>query len=245
MENCNKVVLSLSGGLDSTCLLLYWLSKGYEVRAFSFKYGQKHEVELKKVKKNIKLLQSMGLPVEYQILNLEDIFSDSVSTLHKTGDAIPHGHYDEATMASTVVVQRNVIFSAIIFAKALNWAKREKCNVLISMGIHSGDHFIYKDCRPESQQMARELYKISNDDSELVDYEAPFVNIDKSEVLKKGIDAMKDLGFNMRKIKQVLRNTHTCYDPDQDGRSCGKCGSCTERLEAFEKNHMKDPIRYQ
>ena len=639
MENCNKVILSLSGGLDSTCLMMYWLSKGYHVRAISFKYGQKHDIELKKVKKNIKILQSIGLPIEYQVLNLEDVFSDSASSLHKGGEKIPYGHYASENMKSTVVENRNVIFSSIIYGKALSWANKTQDNVVISQGLHSGDHCftrdtkiltteglktaeelkvgdkvysfneetlkteidecvdiikkgsnntiyniqttsgkirltsehkvfiiefgdmtpngmyknithklvkdlkvgdvmitpnklpdnnyikeddlkidvkpiieniltnnkiyenyhlvdnndeisilstngkkiskynrymdaksllnimawyitegwssdefiknpsasrflssfsqsfyknlenneniyddlnnlnipisvtkkygkednlihemtyqfnsimsvlmrscgskssnkcipnwikefllqhpsyindfictmiegdghydcisgiysytsksfdliqdlselirklnmyikitykneiyiiyfgsknrkvglvrfgdaamtkitnieiedkledvydisilknhnffagdlgnilisnsIYPDCRPESQQMARELYKISNWGSERVDFIAPFVNIDKAQVLSEGIKAMETLGFTKSMIKKVLRNTHTCYDPDQDGRSCGKCGSCTERLEAFEKNHMKDPIRYQ
>ena len=75
-----KAIISLSGGLDSTCLLMYLLSNDYEVKAYSFDYGQKHDVELKKVKKNIKFLQSKGLPVTHQIINLKDVFSDSAST---------------------------------------------------------------------------------------------------------------------------------------------------------------------
>ena len=81
-EATKRAVISLSGGLDSTCLLLKLLADGYEVRAYSFDYGQKHEVELKKVKKNIKFLQSTGLPLTHQIINLRDVFSDSMSSLH-------------------------------------------------------------------------------------------------------------------------------------------------------------------
>ena len=78
----NKAVISLSGGLDSTMLLMYLLEQGVEVRAYSFYYGQKHRIELKKVKKNIKFLQEKGYPVTHQIINLEDCFSDSASSLH-------------------------------------------------------------------------------------------------------------------------------------------------------------------
>ena len=78
----NKAVISLSGGLDSTMLLMYLLEQGVEVRAYSFYYGQKHSIELKKVKKNIKFLQEKGYPVTHQIINLEDCFSDSASSLH-------------------------------------------------------------------------------------------------------------------------------------------------------------------
>ena len=240
-----KAIISLSGGLDSTCLLMYLLSNDYEVKAYSFDYGQKHKIELKKVKKNIKFLQRKGLPVTHQIINLKDVFSDSASTLHQGGAAIPHGHYADENMKSTVVENRNIIFSAIIYGKALSWANKTQDDVVITQGIHSGDHDIYPDCRPESQEMARELYKISNWNSDKVDFIAPFINIDKSEVLKEGLDAMKKFEFSKSDIKKVLRNTHTCYDPDEKGRSCRKCGACTERLDAFESVGMEDPIPYQ
>ena len=245
MENCNKVCISLSGGLDSTCLLMHYLAKGFSVKAFSFDYGQKHDIELKKVKKNINFLQEKGFPVDYQCINLRDCFSDSASSLSKNSDeAIPEGDYRDDSMKSTVVENRNIIFSSIIYGKALSWANKTKENVYITQGIHAGDHSIYPDCRPESQQMARELYKISNWGSERVDFIAPFVNIDKGEVLREGILAMRSMGFSEDQIKEVLRNTHTCYDPNDKGESCGQCGSCTERIEAFVKNGMVDPVSY-
>ena len=239
-----KAVISLSGGLDSTCLLLELLSQGYEVRAYGFDYGQKHSIELEKVKKNIKFLQDLGYKVTHQIINLRDCFSDSASSLHQGGEAIPEGDYRDETMKSTVVENRNVIFSAIIYGKALGWANKTQDNVLISLGIHGGDHAIYPDCRPESQEMAKELFRISNWGSERVDYEAPFVNISKSEVLKRGLEAMSKLGFSEKDRDYVLGNTHSCYNPDSEGRSCGKCGTCVERLEAFEQNGLKDPAEY-
>ena len=110
-------------------------------------------------------------------------------------------------------------------------------NVLISNSI-------YPDCRPESQEMARELYKISNWGSERVDFIAPFINIHKGAVLRGGLDAMKKLEFTWAEINKVLRNTHTCYDPNDKGESCGLCGSCTERIEAFAFNLMEDPAKY-
>lgn len=240
-----KAIISLSGGLDSTCLLMYLLSNDYEVRAYSFDYGQKHDIELKKVKKNIKFLQSKGIPVTHQVINLRDVFSDSASTLHQGGDSIPHGHYADENMKSTVVENRNVIFSAIIYGKALSWANKANDYVVITQGIHSGDHAIYPDCTEESRAAAEHLYKISNWNSEKVDFIAPFVNINKTGVLSAGIKAMTNMGFTKADIKKVLKNTHTCYDPDEKGRSCGKCGSCTERLEAFNLVGMKDPVEYQ
>lgn len=245
MENCNKVCISLSGGLDSTMLLMYYLSKGFEVRSYSFDYGQKHDIELKKVKDNIKFLQEKGLPVSHQVINLRDAFSDSASSLYgANNEKIPEGDYKDENMKSTVVENRNVIFSSIIYGKALGWANKTQSNVLISLGIHAGDHTIYPDTTPESQSMARELFRISNWGSERVDYEAPFVNLHKDELLTTGVGAMRLMGFQDSDIETVLTNTHSCYTPDSEGRSCGKCGTCVERLEAFEKAHMMDPIPY-
>ena len=240
-----KVVLSLSGGLDSTMLLMYYLAQGAEVHAYSFSYGQKHSIELKKVKNNIKYLNKLGYKVRHQMIDLKDVFSDSASSLHEGGEAIPEGHYAGENMKSTVVENRNVIFSSIIYGKALSWANKSGDNVIISLGIHAGDHTIYPDCTPESQQAAEHLFKISNWNSEKVSYEAPFVNIDKGEVLACGVMSMQTMKLTKAQQKHILANTHTCYNPDEKGRSCGKCGSCTERLEAFEHCHLKDPIKYQ
>lgn len=242
--DANHVVISLSGGLDSTCLMMAMLATGKTVHAVSFKYGQKHAIELKKVQKNIRFLQKLGLPVDHRIVDLTSAFSESASSLHQGGDAIPEGNYADENMKSTVVENRNVIFSSIIYGMALGIANRLQENVLITQGVHAGDHTIYPDCRPESIEAAQHLYKISNWGSERVEFVAPFVNLDKAQVLQAGVDAMKQLGFNKPKIKKVLTNTHTCYNPDSEGRSCGKCGSCTERLEAFEKVGMEDPVPY-
>jgi 7-cyano-7-deazaguanine synthase len=241
----NQVVLSLSGGLDSTCLLMYYLAQGKTVHAVSFRYGQKHAIELKKVQKNIKFLQKLSLPVDHQIVDLTSAFAMSASTLKADGGAIPEGNYADENMKSTVVENRNITFSSIVYGIALGIANRSGENIIISQGVHAGDHTIYPDCRPESVEMARELYRISNWGSERVDFETPFVNIHKGQVLQAGIDAMKKLGFNKPKIKKVLANTHTCYNPNEAGEACGKCGSCTERLEAFGFVGMEDPAPYQ
>jgi len=111
---------------------------------------------------------------------------------------------------------------------------------------------IYPDCRPESQAMAKELFRISNWGSEKIDYIAPFEYIDKGKVLEAGLESMEVLGFTHAEMKKVLKNTHTCYNPNEKGESCGRCGSCDERRGAFKevctKNRWKwlkkDPIPY-
>lgn len=236
-----KAVISMSGGLDSTCLAMKLLNEGYEVKAYAFDYGQKHSIELEKLKNNIELLHKF--PITLQIINLKDVFNDSCSSLNGVGE-IPQADYDEESMKSTVVENRNVIFSSIIYGKALSWANKTGEDVIITLGIHGGDHALYPDTTEESFQAAAHLFKISNWGSERVTYNAPFVNINKAGVLKEGLDSMEKMGLTDLEINEILKNTHSCYDP-VDGKSCGKCGTCKERLEAFESNLLKDPIQYR
>lgn len=262
-----QAVVSFSGGMDSTCLVLYLLAQGYRVSTYSFDYGQAHLVELQRACSNVEYLHDkLELPVYHQIINLRDAFSGDPSTLVQHTKS-PEGDYREESMKATVVNNRNVIFSAVLFAKALSLAKRtledlkynagtdpqqqvseqelrEQAMVQIAMGVHAGDHAIYPDCKPESVNMARELYRISNWDSELVDYMAPFVNCSKGTVLKLGIQAMNDLGLSPIEQNHILAHTISCYNATPDGRSCGKCGTCTERLEAFKENGLEDPAPY-
>jgi len=245
-DNFSKAVISLSGGLDSTCLLLHLLAKGCEIRAYSFQYGQRHQIELTKVQNNIAFLQSKGYNITHEIIDVTSIFAGNTSSLiSSTGTEIPEGNYDEDNMRSTVVPLRNVIFSSIIYSKAINWAVQSQDNVVITLGIHAGDHIVYPDCRPESHDACKRAFEISDWNSNHVDYIAPFEMIDKAEVLESGLNAMRRMGLTDAEQTQILTNTHTCYNPNEAGESCGKCGSCHERLEAFAKNGITDPITYQ
>ena len=235
-------VLSLSGGMDSTSLLLHLLNNGYEVRAISFNYGQRHQIELMRLQKNLSYLEESGYPVRWDVVDLISAFSDSTSSLVASSNIeIPEGHYEDITMKSTVVENRNPIFSAIIYSKALAWANKEKCKVLISLGIHAGDHEIYPDCRQESRDALAHAFKISNWGSENVDYYTPYLDIDKVGILKDLQVSCINLNLS---FNEILRNTNTCYSPNEKGEACGKCGSCQERLEAFEKLNIKDPVSY-
>lgn len=240
----NKSIISLSGGLDSTMLLLHLLSQGKEVKTYSFDYGQKHTIELQKVRDNIKYLNDMGYHIEHQIINLRDCFSDSASSLHQNGGEIPKGDYNIENQISTVIENRNIIFSSIIYGKALSWSKKTGDKVEIALGIHAGDHSVYPDTTQESFEAAKHCFEVSNWGSENVNYIAPFVNNTKDEVLMNGLHAMISMKFNEEDIDYILKHTHSCYDPGKNGESCGLCGTCKERLEAFEKCGIKDPIEY-
>lgn len=240
----NKAVISMSGGLDSTMLAMTLLDEGKEVHAYAFDYGQRHNIELEKLKTNMEFLRSKKLPITLQIINLKDVFNESVSSLHGTDKDIPTGDYGEENMKSTVVENRNVIFATIIYGKALSWSKKTDDNVEITLGIHGGDHCLYKDTTPESRDAVAEACRVSNWGSEKISYDAPFVNIPKSEVLKRGLIAMKNMKFTPEDVEKVLKNTHSCYSPDERGRSCGKCGTCKERLESFKVLGLEDPVEY-
>lgn len=239
-----KAVLAISGGMDSTSLLLHLLREGYEIRCYSFDYGQRHVLELQRLQKNIDYLQYLyKLPVTWSIIDLKSVFSDSISSLlPQSGTEVPEGHYEDETMKKTVIENRNGIFSSIIYGKALSWSNQTGDDVIISLGIHAGDHHIYKDCRPESRDAFALAFKISNDNSEKIDYYTPYLGIDKFGILQdcgKSCDLL-NLNFNI-----ILLNTNTCYNPNSKNKACGKCGSCQERLEAFQKLGIVDPVMYQ
>lgn len=236
-------VLSISGGLDSTCLLLKLLSEGYTVRCYSFNYGQKHIIEQEKLRNNLSFLINKGFDIQLQVIDLRDCFSDSQSSLHQGGEAIPEGHYQDENMKSTVVENRNVIFSAIVYGKALSLAKKYDTNVEIFLGIHKGDSTCYPDCTEESRFACENAFKISNWDSDKISYQAPFVNLDKIDVLKEGIYAMDFLNFSKREQVDIINNTWSCYKgPDKDGNPCNRCGTCCERNLALYCNGLESLI---
>lgn len=233
-------VLSISGGLDSTCLLLKLLVEGYSVMCYTFDYGQKHIIERQKLQSNIEFLQEKGfLNIQLQGIDLRDVFSGSQSSLHQGGEEIPEGHYANENMKSTVVENRNVIFSSIIYGKALALSKKYDTSVEIYLGIHAGDHAIYPDCTVESRKACEHAFAISNWGSDQISYKAPFENLTKIEVLGKGIFAMKLLGFTEEERDFVIGNTWSCYKgPDVNGNPCNKCGTCQERNMALYCNGL-------
>ena len=233
--------MSLSGGMDSTSVLIRLINEGYKIDCLSFNYGQKHVVEIEKAIENIAYLGEKGYQIKHQIIDLTSGMSIFHSSLTNEEIIIPEGHYEETQMKSTVVPNRNAIFSSIIYGYALSIVAKEDINVKIALGVHSGDHAIYPDCRPEFYQSLETSFRLGNWDSEKVDFYLPYVNGDKVTILNDAMKSCQELGID---FDTIFSNTITSYNPDNEGRSSGKSGSDIERILAFHKIGRRDPIEY-
>lgn len=218
-----KVLVSLSGGMDSATLVGKALAEGHTVSVIHFQYGSKHNRMERKA--------AMSLLQHYKIGAIASVdlsrsgLTDSIrSHLLTNGGSIPEGHYQDETMKQTVVPGRNLIFASMAAAVAESQGIDQ-----IWLGIHTGDHAIYPDCRPEFLRGLQDTVKASTEGRVAV--EAPFLDLDKHRILEIGYE-----------IRVPYDKTWTCYNPYPI--SCGKCGSCQERIEGFRKLGKVDPLRY-
>lgn len=236
-----RAVMALSGGMDSTGLLMRLLSDGYKVSCISYEYGQKHNVELTRACANIKYLEENGFEVEHRIVDLSSAMSIFHSALTSDDIEIPEGHYEEEQMKATVVPNRNAIFASIVYGYALSIALKENTDVVIALGVHSGDHAIYPDCRPEFYDSLGEAFAIGNWDSEKVSFHLPYIDGDKETILRDSLLSCKKLKLD---FDIVFANTNTSYNPDDKGRSSGTSGADVERILAFHAIGRRDPVEY-
>ena len=250
MEKIKQCVLSLSGGLDSSTLLLHLLEKGYQCVALSFDYGQKHKVELERATELVEYINNT-LPVrgtgwgssfvKHQIITLDGLSQLLNSNLVEGGDEVPEGHYENENMKDTVVPNRNKIFSSIIQAVALSIANEKNCEVDIALGIHAGDHAIYPDCRQEFRDADYNAFLEGNWVEYEVKYYTPYLETDKFGILEDGLECCNQLGLN---FDEVYKRTNTSYKPYPNGDSDYKSASSVERIEAFIDLGRPDPISY-
>jgi 7-cyano-7-deazaguanine synthase len=258
-----QAVLSLSGGMDSSTLLLHLLANGYEVTALSFDYGQKHKVELERAKSLVGYINDKMFFtktdnfVRHQVIKIDGITKLLNSALVEGGWDVPEGHYEQDNMKDTVVPNRNKIFASLIQAVALSIATKtitDDCavgqEVVIAMGIHAGDHAIYPDCRQEFRDADFEAFKIGNWDSHLVSHYTPYLELNKFDILKDGEECCEALGLD---FNEVYKRTNTSYKPisfatnastELDWYSDYKSAASVERIEAFIKLGRPDPVAY-
>jgi len=251
-----QAVLSLSGGMDSSTVLLRLLADGYEVTALSFDYGQKHRVELERAQALVNYINKERLSptpkgaieaypkVKYGTIKLDGLAPMLNSALVEGGDEVPEGHYEQENMKETVVPNRNKIFSSIIQAVALSIANEKNTEVHIAMGIHAGDHAIYPDCRQEFRDADYTAFTEGNWDADRVSYITPYLNGDKYDILVDGTKCCDELGLQ---FGSVYENTNTSYKPiniNGTWYSDYKSASSVERVEAFLKLGRPDPVQY-
>jgi len=249
-----KAVLSLSGGMDSSSLLLHLLANGYEVTALGFNYGQKHKVELERATSLVEYLKSKNQPVNFQVIKLDGLSQLLNSALVTGGADVPEGHYEQDNMKETVVPNRNKIFASLIQAVALSIATTGgKQEVAIAMGIHAGDHAIYPDCRQEFRDVDFEAFRVGNWDSELLYHYTPYLELNKFTILEDGQRSCDILGLE---FNEVYKRTNTSYKPifikhswsdiitNGTWYSDYKSAASVERIEAFIKLGRPDPVAY-
>jgi 7-cyano-7-deazaguanine synthase len=257
------VVVSLSGGMDSSTLLLRCLKEYDTVTALSFDYGQKHRVELERAQSLVDYInywenkivedgdKALYFQINYRQIQLNGL-SDLLNSALVTGGAdVPEGHYAEENMKATVVPNRNKIFASITQAVALSVANRtgETCD--IAMGIHAGDHAIYPDCRQEFRDADDAAFRMGNWDAERVGYFTPYLEGDKFTILQDGEVLCEELGLD---FNEVYSRTNTSYKPIKiyyrpetdkyKWYSDYKSASSVERVEAFIKLGRPDPVEY-
>lgn len=220
-----KAVLIVSGGIDSSTLIYKAVREGYETYALTFIYGQKHKREIESARKVCNTLKVAHKIID--ISSLKEVLSGSALT--DSGVEIPEvpetAEYYE-TLKTTIVPNRNSIFLSIAIGYAVSIGANH-----VFFGAHHSDRGVYPDCRHEFVEAFQYAERLANDNSLLV-VTAPFVNMNKSEIVKMGID----LGV-------PYKETWSCYRGGE--MHCGVCSSCRERKRAFQEAVVEDPTEYE
>jgi 7-cyano-7-deazaguanine synthase len=225
-----KAVVLLSGGLDSATTLAIAIDQGFDVHGLTFRYGQRHEVEIASACKLAAFFQvrkHVVLPFDLRL------FGGSALT----GDiSVPKGRSQEEMETGipvTYVPARNTIFLAL----ALAWAEVLGAGDVF-IGVNALDYSGYPDCRPEFiaafQHVANLATKAAVEGKQRLIIHAPLIHLSKAEIIKKGCAFGVDFSL-----------TSTCYDPTPEGEACGECDACFLRLKGFAENGMEDPGLYR
>lgn len=223
MTTSPLAVLAFSGGMDSTTLAAHYHHQGYALLLLSFDYGQRHVRELEAARR-----VAAHFEAEHRIVDLTTVGARMPgSALTDRAVAVPEGHYAAASMRATVVPNRNAIMANIAagIASARNAA-------VIALGIHAGDHAVYPDCRPAFLTALRASITAALDGFPTPIVEAPFIDRSKTDIARIA-----------HTLGAPLSLSWSCY---QGGAlHCGRCGTCTERREAFIDAGLHDPTEYE
>jgi len=213
-----KTVLILSGGMDSATLLYDLIAHGDSVEAIGVNYKQRHGKELTYAETLCR-----GLGVRFDVLDLSSLSGFLTGSSQSDPNVpVPFGKYDEPSMKLTVVPNRNMFMLAAAGAVAIA-RKADR----LAYGAHAGDHTIYPDCRPEFVEAMGKALGLC--DWHTLSLHAPYIDMTKGDICKRGVE-----------LRVPYEKTWTCYVGGD--RPCGRCGSCTERAEAFEFAGVPDPL---
>ncbi|HLW77613.1 MAG TPA: 7-cyano-7-deazaguanine synthase QueC [Bryobacteraceae bacterium] len=225
-----KAVCLLSGGLDSSTCLGIAKRDGFECYALSFDYGQRHRIELESARR----VAAHFAAREHRVAGI-DLRMFGASALTAAIDVPKHRAPEQMSTAIpiTYVPARNTIFLAF----AMAWAEvLESSDIFI--GVNAIDYSGYPDCRPEFiaafESMANLATKAAVEGRTRVRIHTPLASLDKAAIVKLGVEVGLDFAL-----------THSCYDPDPNGRPCGECDSCVLRRKGFEHAGIADPLRGQ
>lgn len=220
-----KAVCLLSGGLDSSTCLAVARRDGFECYALSFDYGQRHRVELEaaaRVARSLGAARHLVAKIDLRMFG-GSALTDDIEVPKDRSQGIP----------VTYVPARNTIFLSF----ALAWAEVLETPDIF-MGVNAIDYSGYPDCRPEYiaafEKMANLATKAGVEGRTRIRIHTPLIALSKAEIVKLGSRLGVDFGL-----------THSCYDPDELGRSCGKCDSCRLRLTGFIESGLEDPLPYR
>jgi 7-cyano-7-deazaguanine synthase len=229
MHSSPRAVVLLSGGLDSATVLAIARSEGYLAYALSFRYGQRHAVELSAARK---LARQMGV-AQHAVVAIDlGFFGGSALT---SDLPVPKGRTSEemaGPIPITYVPARNTIF----LSYALAWAE-----VLgaadIFLGVNALDYSGYPDCRPEYvaafERMANLATRAGVEGGTRLTIHTPLIQLTKREIIARGLALGVDYSI-----------TRSCYDPSLEGLACGQCDSCRLRLKGFREHGLEDPAPY-
>lgn len=223
----HPAVVLLSGGLDSTTVLAIAQDDGFDCHALSFRYGQRHDVELdaaRRVAAAFDVSQHVVADIDLRAFGGSALTDDIVVPKHEDVEELDDG------IPVTYVPARNTIFLSF----ALSWAETLEASDIF-IGVNALDYSGYPDCRPEYihayESMANLATKAGVDGRQRLHIHTPLIELTKSQIIQRGLALGVDYGL-----------THSCYDPAPTGRPCGACDSCLLRAKGFEDAGADDPI---
>ncbi|MCD6150916.1 MAG: 7-cyano-7-deazaguanine synthase QueC [Deltaproteobacteria bacterium] len=226
-----KAVILLSGGLDSATVGAIARQQGYRLYCLSFDYGQRHYCELEaagRVARSLSAVRHLTLRLDLNLIG--------GSSLTDRNLAVPRNQVsaDESEIPITYVPARNTIF----IAHAVAWAETLEARDIF-LGVNAIDYSGYPDCRPDFIQAMERAVNLGtklgvNEKYPYFHLRTPLIELRKHEIILLGTKLGVDYGL-----------THSCYDPDDQGKSCGQCDSCYLRLQGFSAAGLDDPLDYQ